>query len=85
MREYPDVVYGQEVWSSIEQAVPRKFDDAINIWGSEVFGDLKAEEWESKTTEENALWLLCRLHLQKLLEKCKTWRMTDEEVEELLK
>lgn len=72
-RVWPEMVAGIPVWPAIHEAVPQTYGEAVALWGDKVVS-CEPHEWDNRTTEENALWLLCRLHVRKLLEKATAWK-----------
>lgn len=68
VRKFPEMVAGAEVWPLIMDAVPQTYGEAVALWGLDVVS-CESHEWDNRTTEENVCWLLCRLHIRRLLEK----------------
>lgn len=69
-RQFPRMVAGFEVWPEIQKAVPQTYGEAVALWGTDVVS-CQNFEWDNRTTEENACWLLCRLHVRRSLERLK--------------
>ena len=71
---FPTFVAGFDSRQSISDAVPQTFGEAVKKWGEKVVA-CEPHEWDNRTTEENAVWLLCRLHVRELLRYIKKkWR-----------
>jgi hypothetical protein len=65
---FPAMVDGHNPWPSISSATPQTYGEAVALWGADVIV-CEPHEWDNRTTEENAVWLLCRLHVRQLLAK----------------
>ncbi len=61
------IIAGHQVWPSIQAAVPQTYGEAVALWGIDVIR-CEPHEWDNRMTEENALWLLCSLHVRRSLE-----------------
>lgn len=66
----PEMIAGENYWPSIQTAVPQTFGEAVAIWGEDVIR-CEPHEWDNRTTAENVIWLVCRLHVRKCLERIK--------------
>lgn len=73
---FPTFVAGFDSRHSLSMAVPQTYGEAVDLWGEEVV-ECEPHEWDNRTTEENSVWLLCRLHVRKMLSKIKKWRRSD--------
>ncbi len=73
---FPRMVAGFDSQESVQSAVPQTFGEAVKLWGEEVVR-CEPHEWDNRTTEENAVWLLCRLHVHQCLKHIKKWRRAD--------
>ena len=71
---FPTFVAGFDSRQSITDAVPQTYGEAVRKWGDKVVS-CEPHEWDNRTTEENAVWLLCRLYVRELLKYMKKkWR-----------
>lgn len=80
---WPEIVAGNDPWPSILDAVPQTYGEAVALWGADVVA-CEPHEWDNRTVTENAVWLLCRLHVGVLLKRCKESLAADELVMESL-
>jgi hypothetical protein len=71
---FPTFVAGFDSRGSVSMAVPQTFGEAVKLWGEKVVC-CEPHEYDNRTTEENAVWLLCRLHVRERLKHIKKkWR-----------
>ena len=81
-RLFPEMVAGFDPWPSIASAVPQTYGEALALWGPDVLGKCEPHEWDNRTTNDNMVWLLCRLHVRRCLERIKELPSKYEDIDD---